>query len=81
MFYEAVAADDSRTIGVAVSKDGVKSWKCADAPVLSASTTGSWDSGDVGAPCAVSMEGEISDLRSSSASEHRARKHQYLDRH
>ena len=60
MFYEAVAEDDRRSIGVAVSKDGLKGWKCLDAPVLTASATTSWDSGDVGAPCAVNMEGRPS---------------------
>ena len=62
MFYEAAAKDDSRTIGVAVSKDGLKGWKCLDAPVLTASANASWDSGNVGAPCAVSMEGGVSEL-------------------
>ncbi len=58
MFYEAVAENDTRSIGVAVSKDGLKNWTCLDAPVLTASANASWDSGAVGAPCAVSMEGE-----------------------
>ena len=30
MFYEGIAADGSRSIGLAVSKDGVKNWKQLD---------------------------------------------------
>jgi hypothetical protein len=60
MFYEAVAADNTRTISVAVSKDGVKGWKCLGHPVLTAGNLGLWDSGDVGAPCAVPMAGPLS---------------------
>ena len=65
MFYEAVAADDSRSIGVAVSEDGLGGWRRAsDRPVLEASpaSAGSsspprWDDGGVGAPCVVPMAG------------------------
>jgi len=59
MFYEAVAADNTRTISVAVSKDGVQGWKCLGRPVLTAGKVGLWDAGDVGAPCAVSMAGRL----------------------
>ncbi|MEW5306690.1 MAG: hypothetical protein WDW36_009139 [Sanguina aurantia] len=57
MFYEAVAADGGRSIGLAVSKDGLSGWKRHDKPVLqpTAEETGSWDSGSMGAPCVVSM--------------------------
>lgn len=57
MFYEAVAADNTRTISLAVSKDGVKGWKCLGHPILTAGAPGLWDAEDVGAPCAVSMAG------------------------
>ena len=65
MFYEAVARDDSRSLGVAVSPDGLRGWRRAvDGPVLeasapspSASPGGSWDDGGVGAPCVVPMAG------------------------
>lgn len=30
MFYEAVAADGSRAIGLAASKDGIRGWKRLD---------------------------------------------------
>lgn len=57
MFYEAVAEDDSRTISLAVSKNGIDDWKCLGSPILSPEDTSLWDSGGVGAPCGVSMEG------------------------
>ena len=62
MFYEGVARDDSRSIGVAVSTDGLRGWKrVSDGPVLSASesssSSSSWDDGGVGAPCVVPMAG------------------------
>lgn len=58
MFYEAIAEDDSRTISLAVSRDGSKAWKCLGKPVIRAGGQGSWDAGGVGEPCAVSMEGK-----------------------
>ena len=61
MFYEAVAEDNTRSISVAVSKDGLTGWKCLGSPVLSADDTSGWDCGSVGAPCAVSMEGTDTD--------------------
>ncbi|GFR43367.1 hypothetical protein Agub_g4438, partial [Astrephomene gubernaculifera] len=64
MFYEAVATDNRRCIGLAVSKDGNK-WRRYGAPVLEAAAGGptaeaeagggAWDAGDVGSPCSVSM--------------------------
>lgn len=58
MFYEAVAADGRRSIGLAVSKDGKADWKRCPTPLLTGSgEVGAWDSGRVGAPCAVSMSG------------------------
>lgn len=56
MFYEAVAADGTRSIGLATSADGKKSWQQQPDPVLTASqTAGAWDAGSVGTPCAVAM--------------------------
>ena len=56
MFYEAVAADNSRSIGMAVSKEGMKGWLRCPNPVLKAAEgEGCWDTGAVGQPCAVSM--------------------------
>jgi hypothetical protein len=58
MFYEAVAADGARSIGVAVSADGLTGWQRCPTPVLSGSgAAGAWDAGAVGCPWAVSMAG------------------------
>eukprot|EP00884_Botryococcus_braunii_P011639 jgi/Botrbrau1/20476/Bobra.145_2s0036.1 len=56
MFYEGVAGDGSRGIGLAVSKDGLHDWQRFEAPVLEASPAG-WDSGSVGLPCSLPMAG------------------------
>lgn len=61
MFYEGVARDNSRSIGMAVSADG-RDWRRLPRPVLEAGPPGAWDSGGVGAPCAVPMAGTVSDL-------------------
>lgn len=56
MFYEAVAADGKRSIGLAVSDDGLVNWRRAPQPLLEASAVpGAWDAGGVGCPCAVPM--------------------------
>ncbi len=34
MYYEAVASDNRRTVGLAVSKDGMKGWKRCPYPVF-----------------------------------------------
>jgi hypothetical protein len=58
MLYEAVAADGTRSVGVATSKDGRGGWARSPAPLLSpAGGRGAWDAGGVGAPCAVPMAG------------------------
>lgn len=55
MFYEAVAEDGARSIGAAVSRNGLSGWQHLPAPVLAAGDAGAWDAGGVGAPCAVPM--------------------------
>jgi hypothetical protein len=56
MFYEAVAADGSRSIGLATSQDGRRGWQRYSEPVLTPSAQeNAWDAGSVGAPCAVPM--------------------------
>eukprot|EP00890_Picochlorum_soloecismus_P003473 jgi/Picsp_1/4126/NSC_01635-R1_transcriptional regulator-like protein len=56
MFYEGFCKDKKRSIGIAVSKDGMKDWKRCPSPVLVASQDGeAWDSGSVGTPWAASM--------------------------
>ena len=59
MFYEAVAADNKRSIGMAVSKDGVRDWQRLGRPVLEAGQPGSWDAGGVCSPSVVSMAGKL----------------------
>lgn len=57
MAYEGVAEDGKRSIGLAVSSDGLKDWKrVSEEPVLVASLEGGWDSKGVGCPCLVQME-------------------------
>jgi hypothetical protein len=56
MFYEAVAEDNTRSIGVAVSEDGIYGWKRHSEPVLRPSDDPTaWDVGSIGTPWAVSM--------------------------
>ncbi len=58
MFYEGVASDGGRSIGVAVSRDGLRNWRRCPEPVLQGSgEAGAWDAGAVGCPWAVSMAG------------------------
>jgi hypothetical protein len=58
MFYEGVAADGGRSIGVAVSEDGLSGWQRHPHPILEPSSeAGAWDGGAVGCPWAVSMAG------------------------
>lgn len=60
MAYEAVAEDGAtRSIGVAVSADGLTGWRASPHPLLSPSTAspGAWDAGGVGGPCLVPMAG------------------------
>lgn len=61
MFYEAVAEDDTRSIGMAVSPTGLDEWECLPEPVLQPGTSEAsgnpmaWDAQGVGAPCALAM--------------------------
>lgn len=55
MFYEAAAADGSRSIGLTTSQDGRGRWQRQSEPVLTVAQAGAWDAGSVGAPCAVPM--------------------------
>ena len=60
MFYEGVARDGRRSIGVAVSRDGQTGWTRHPQPILGPSEqAGSWDGASVGAPCAVPMAGGL----------------------
>ncbi|KAI3429174.1 uncharacterized protein J3R85_008598 [Psidium guajava] len=64
MAYEGVAADGKRSIGVAVSEDGLKNWKrLQEGPVLQPSEDEGWDNKGVGSPCLVQMENSINEWR------------------
>lgn len=59
MAYEGVAKDGKRSIGLAVSSDGLKDWRrINDSPVLMTSSENGWDNKGVGSPCLVQMEGD-----------------------
>eukprot|EP00897_Mesotaenium_endlicherianum_P010420 jgi/Mesen1/9406/ME000614S08665 len=57
MLYEGVAADGTRSIGLAQSRDGLWTWeRVGDGPVFGPSPLeGAWDSKGVGSPCLVEM--------------------------
>ncbi|XP_015956779.3 LOW QUALITY PROTEIN: uncharacterized protein LOC107481080 [Arachis duranensis] len=56
MAYEGVGADGKRSIGVAVSDDGLMDWvRVQDEAVLKPSEIGCWDDKCVGSPCLVQI--------------------------
>ncbi|GMH27561.1 hypothetical protein Nepgr_029404 [Nepenthes gracilis] len=58
MAYEGVAADGGRSIGMAMSHDGLKDWRrISDRAILRASSGDGWDSKGVGSPYLVLMSG------------------------
>ncbi|KAL2559467.1 Arabinanase/levansucrase/invertase [Forsythia ovata] len=64
MVYECVASDGERSIGFAVSSDGLKQWKrVQDFPALKKSEENGWDCEGVGSPCLVQMDGELDEWR------------------
>ncbi|KAL5123314.1 hypothetical protein HKD37_02G003930 [Glycine soja] len=64
MTYEGVAADGRRSIGLAVSPDGLKEWaRLQDEAILKPSDQGCWDDKDVGSPCLVEMDTEGDEWR------------------
>lgn len=59
MAFEMVGGDGRRRIGVAKSKDGLRSWTKAEGIVFEPSeVTSAWDSHSVGRPCLVPMGGD-----------------------
>ncbi|OIW02151.1 hypothetical protein TanjilG_02375 [Lupinus angustifolius] len=63
MAYEGVAAD-GRSIGMAVSPDGLREWtRLHDEAILKPLDKGCWDDKDVGSPCLVQMDIEASKWR------------------
>ncbi|KAL7091372.1 hypothetical protein ACP275_12G101500 [Erythranthe tilingii] len=64
MVYEGVGANGKRSIGMAVSLDGLKDWtRVQDNPVLEQSGDGGWDCEGVGYPYLVQMDGETEEMR------------------
>ncbi|KAJ7943432.1 Glycosyl hydrolase, five-bladed beta-propellor domain containing protein [Quillaja saponaria] len=64
MAYEGVAADGSRSIGLAVSPDGLKEWRrLQNEAILKPSETDCWDDKDVGYPRLVQMDTEADEWR------------------
>lgn len=55
MFYEGFDEEGRRSIGVAVSADGLGGWRRHSEPILQGGEAGAWDEAEVGTPCAVSM--------------------------
>ncbi|KAF5449584.1 hypothetical protein F2P56_030014 [Juglans regia] len=57
MAYEGIAADGRRSIGLAVSSDGLKNWRrFHDEAALAPSAKDGWDNEGVGSPCLVQMD-------------------------
>jgi hypothetical protein len=53
-----------RSIGLAVSPDGLKNWKrLQEDPVVKPSEKDGWDNKGVGSPCLVQMEGNVDKWR------------------
>ncbi|XP_058195629.1 uncharacterized protein LOC131311974 [Rhododendron vialii] len=64
MVYEGVAADGGRSIGLAMSTDGLKNWQRVQGEaVLKPSEEDGWDSIGVGSPCLVQMDGDADEWR------------------
>lgn len=64
MAYEGVAANGRRSIGMAISPDGLKEWmRLQDEAILKPSDKGCWDDKDVGQPCLVHMDTEANECR------------------
>ncbi|WRX13854.1 hypothetical protein QQP08_006341 [Theobroma cacao] len=64
MAYEGVDADGLRSIGLAVSPDGLKDWtRLRDEAVLKPGTDDGWDNEGIGSPCLVGMDGDVDEWR------------------
>ncbi|XWS69681.1 hypothetical protein CRYUN_Cryun04dG0199700 [Craigia yunnanensis] len=65
MAYEGVDADGRRSIGLAVSPDGLKDWRrLQDEAVLKpAEMNDGWDSKGIGSPCLVEIDGDVDEWR------------------
>ncbi|XP_073295168.1 uncharacterized protein [Primulina huaijiensis] len=64
MVYEGVALNGKRSIGMAVSSDGLKNWeRLQECPVFEQSSDGGWDCEGVGMPYLVQMDGNVDEWR------------------
>lgn len=64
MAYEGVSGDGRKSIGLAVSEDGLTNWKrLQEEPVLRPSDDDGWDNKLVVSPCLVHMEGNVNEWR------------------
>ncbi|XP_042502471.1 uncharacterized protein LOC122079808 [Macadamia integrifolia] len=65
MAYEGLAADGKRSVGLAVSPDGLKDWvRYGERTILTPSMEeDGWDNQGVGSPCLVEMDGDAGDWR------------------
>ncbi|XVE53194.1 hypothetical protein DITRI_Ditri02bG0184300 [Diplodiscus trichospermus] len=65
MVYEGVDANGQRSIGLAVSPDGLKDWRRlqGEAVLKPAAMGDGWDSKGVGSPCLVEMDGDVDEWR------------------
>ncbi|XP_043723183.1 uncharacterized protein LOC122670394 [Telopea speciosissima] len=65
MAYEGLSADGQRSIGLAVSPDGLKGWeRYSERAIFGPSVEqDGWDNQGVGSPCLVQMDGDAEDWR------------------
>ncbi|XP_041013648.1 uncharacterized protein LOC121256919 [Juglans microcarpa x Juglans regia] len=57
MAYEGISANGERSIGLAVSPDGLKNWeRFQEDPIIKPSEKDGWDNKGVGSPCLIQME-------------------------
>lgn len=66
MAYEGIGGDGERSIGLAVSCEGLKDWRRVeddDEAVLKAGEREEWDNKGVGSPCLIQMDGDVDEWR------------------
>ncbi|KAK3442992.1 hypothetical protein EUGRSUZ_B03205 [Eucalyptus grandis] len=63
MVYEGVGRHGERSIGAAVSSDGLKDWRRLGEEAILGRSDGGWDGEGVGSPCLVQLDGEASEWR------------------
>ncbi|KAI6686408.1 hypothetical protein NL676_032321 [Syzygium grande] len=63
MVYEGVGRNGERSIGAAVSSDGLKDWRRLGEEAILGRSDGGWDGEGVGSPCLVRLDGEANEWR------------------